>query len=92
MSTTRDKYNMNSSEISHVILYVKFELNHYYYVKDNQMRSPTLLSGPKIRKAYFEVSNPKMLLHRPPLKSNFKGLRGVIEVTLLDLKPQNRLY
>ena len=30
-----------------------------------------------------------MLIHRPPLKSDFKG---VIEVTLLDLKPQNRLY
>ena len=29
--------------------------------KDNQMKSPSLLSGPKIRKAYFETSNPKML-------------------------------
>ena len=30
--------------------------------KDNQMRSPSLLSGPKIRKAYFEALNPKILL------------------------------
>ena len=30
--------------------------------KDNQMRSPSLLYGPKIRKAYFEASSPKMLL------------------------------
>ena len=34
--------------------------------KDNQMRSPSLLSGPKIRKTYFEASNRKMLIHRPP--------------------------
>ena len=34
--------------------------------KDSQMRNPSLLSGPKIRKAYFEVSNPKMLLQCPP--------------------------
>ena len=53
------------------------------------MRSPSLLSGPKIRKAYFEASNRKMLLDRPPLKSDFKG---VIEVTFLDLKPQSKLY
>ena len=31
-------------------------------IKDNQMRSPSLLSRPKIHKAYFEASNPKMLL------------------------------
>ena len=37
------------------------------------MRSPSLLSGPKIRKACFETSNPKNLVHRPPLKSDFKG-------------------
>ena len=30
------------------------------YNKDNQMKSPSLLSGPKIRKAYFEASNRKM--------------------------------
>ena len=48
------------------------------------MRSPSLLSGPKIRKAYFEASNPKILLHRPPLRSDF---RGVIKVKFLDLKP-----
>ena len=53
------------------------------------MRSPSLLSGPKNHKAYFEDSNPKMLLHRAPLKSDFKG---VIEVTFLDLKPQSKLY
>ena len=53
------------------------------------MRIPSLVSGLKIRKAYFEVSNPKMFLHRPPLKSDFKG---VIEVKILDLKPQSRLY
>ena len=56
------------------------------------MRSPSLLSGQKIRKAYFEASNRKMLLRRPdphPLKSD---LMGVIEVTFLELKPQNRLY
>ena len=29
--------------------------------KDNQMRSPSLLYGPKIRKAYFEASNPKKI-------------------------------
>ena len=57
--------------------------------KHNQMRSPSLLSGPKIRNAYFEVSNRKMLLHRPPLKSDFKG---VIKVTFFDLKPQSRIY
>ena len=48
------------------------------------MKSPSLLSGPKIRKANFEASNRKMLLHRRPLKSDFKG---VIEVTFLDLTP-----
>ena len=37
------------------------------------MRSPSLLSGPKIRKGYFETSNPKILIRRPPLKSDFKG-------------------
>ena len=41
--------------------------------KDNQMRSPSLLSGPKIRKAFFEASNRKMLLHRLSIKSDFKG-------------------
>ena len=30
--------------------------------KDNKMKSPSLLSGPKIHKAYFEASNSKMLL------------------------------
>ena len=34
---------------------------HSEYHKDSQMSSPSLLSGPKIRKAYFETSNPKML-------------------------------
>ena len=53
------------------------------------MRIPSLLSGPKIRKAYFEASYRKMLIHRPPLKSDFKG---VIEVSFFDLKPQSRLY
>ena len=52
-------------------------------IKDNQMRSPSFLSGPKIRKAYFEASNRKMLLHRPPLKSDLRGF--------LDLKPQSGL-
>ena len=52
------------------------------------MRSPTLLYGPKIRKAYFEASNPKNLIHSPPSKSDF---RGVIKVNFLDLKPQSRL-
>ena len=33
--------------------------------KDNQMRSPSLLSGPKIHKAYFEASNIKMLHQWP---------------------------
>ena len=37
------------------------------------MKSPSLIFGPKIRKAYFEASNRKMLLHRHPLKSDFKG-------------------
>ena len=41
--------------------------------KDNQLRSPSRLPGPKIGKAYFDTSNRKMLLHRPPLKSYFKG-------------------
>ena len=44
--------------------------------KHNQMRSPSLLSGPKIRNAYFEVSNRKMLLHRPPLKSDLINIFG----------------
>ena len=48
------------------------------------MRSPSLLSGPKIRKAYFQDSNRKMLIHRPPLNSYFKGVK---EVKFLDLKP-----
>ena len=30
--------------------------------KDNKMRSPSLLSGPKIRKVYLEASNLKMLV------------------------------
>ena len=37
------------------------------------MRSPLLLSGPNIRKAYFEASNRRMLFHRPPLKSDLKS-------------------
>ena len=37
--------------------------------KGNKMRSPSLLSGPKIRKAYFETSSSKILIYRPPLKS-----------------------
>ena len=37
------------------------------------MRSPSDLSGPKIRKAYFETSNRKMILHRPTSKLDFKG-------------------
>ena len=45
----------------------------FYVSKNNQMRSPSLLSGQNIRKAYFEASNQKMLHHRPPLKSDFKG-------------------
>ena len=53
------------------------------------MRSPSLLSKPKIRKAYFEASNLKFLLHRPPLISDFMG---VTKVEFLDLKPQSRLY
>ena len=53
------------------------------------MRSLSLLSGPKIRKAYFEASNPKYLFHRPPLKSYF---RGVIKVKFPDLMPQSGLY
>ena len=42
--------------------------------KDNQMRSPPLLSGPKIRKAYFDASNPKMLLQSPTIKSDLMGV------------------
>ena len=53
------------------------------------MKVPTLLSGPKIRKAYFEPSNPNILIHTPQSKSDF---RGVIKVKFLDLKPQSRLY
>ena len=37
------------------------------------MRSPSLLSGPKIRKAFFDASNRKNLLDRPLLKSDFEG-------------------
>ena len=60
-----------------------FQIN----IKDNQMRSPSLSSGQKIIKAYFEASNRKMLLHRSTLKSDFNG---VIEVTFLKMKPQSR--
>ena len=38
-------------------------------IKDKQMRSPSLHSGPKIRTAYFEASNPKDWFHSPPSKS-----------------------
>ena len=55
----------------------------FIFSKDNQMRSPSFLSGPKIRKAYFEASHRKMLLHIPPLKSDFKG---VIEVTVFGFE------
>ena len=57
--------------------------------KGNKMRSPSFLSGPKIRKALFEASNPKKLLHRLPLKSDF---RWVVKVKFLDMKPQSRLH
>ena len=40
----------------------KFSMLENTRRKNNQMRSPSLLSGLKIRKAYFESSNPKMLL------------------------------
>ena len=42
----------------------KTMIKHFFevFIKDNQMRSPLLLSGPKILKAYFKASNPKMLL------------------------------
>ena len=63
--------------------------SEYFICKDNKMRSPLLLSGPKIRKAYFEASNPNFLLHRPPLKSYY---RGVIKEKTLDLKPKSRFY
>ena len=47
------------------------------------MRIPSLLSGPKIRKSYFEALYRKMLIHRPPLKSDFKR---VIEVTFFGFE------
>ena len=50
------------------------------------MRIPSLLCGPKIHKSYFEASYRKMLIHRPP------DFNGVIEVRILDLKHQSRLY
>ena len=57
-------------------IYYNYTSNYYFFnprIKDNQMRSPSLSSGPKIRKAYFEASNPKMLIQWPPLKSDFNG-------------------
>ena len=45
----------------------------YVPIIDNQMKSPSPLSGPKNRKAYFEASNRKMLHHRHPLKSGVKA-------------------
>ena len=44
--------------------------------KGNKNRSPSPLSGPKIRKAYFEASYPKFLIYRPPLKSDFNTESG----------------
>ena len=49
-------------------------------IKDNQMRSPSLLSGPKIRYAYFEASFSKMIL------------MWTYAITFFHLKPQSRLY
>ena len=49
----------------------------FNYSKNNQMRIPSLLSGPKNRKAYFEASNPKVLLQSPPWNLI---LMGVYEV------------
>ena len=43
----------------------------FCFCKDNQMRRPSLLSGPKIRKAYFEASNPKTIISMTPLNSHF---------------------
>ena len=37
-----------------VSLIFKLILSKLFFSKDNQMRSPSLLSGPKIRKAYFK--------------------------------------
>ena len=55
-----------------------------FFDKGNKMRSPILLSGPKIRKAYFEASNPKNCFHRPPSTSNFRGvnkLKGALQIS-----------
>ena len=52
------------------------------------MRSPLLLSGPKIRVAYFEASKKKCYFNDP---QKF-DLNGVYEVTFFDLNPQSRLY
>ena len=41
------------------------EIHSDQILDDNQMRSSSLLSGPKIHKAYFEASNIKMLHQWP---------------------------
>ena len=48
------------------------------------MRSPSLLSGPKIRKIEIEIC-----YFIDPIKPDF---RGIIEVTFLDLKQALRIF
>ena len=54
--------------------------------KDNQMRSQSFVSGPKIHKAY-EIEKCHFI--DPHLN---QIIRGLIEVTSMDLKPQSRLF
>ena len=58
------------------------------------MRSPSLLFGPKILKAYFDASNKNvtsMNFNDPSFFKNMILIR-VYDVTFFDLKPQSRLY
>ena len=41
----------------------------HFKVPEILMRSPSLLSGPKIRKAFFEASNPKNVTSMTPQKN-----------------------
>ena len=49
-----------------------FDRVSHFKVPEILMRSPSLLSGPKIRKAFFEASNTKIVTSMTPQKSDFQ--------------------
>ena len=58
---TAGEYNIRRKIDIRIFVEVLYIVLNNDQFKDNQMRSLSLLSGQKFRKAYFEASNPKKL-------------------------------